>query len=257
MMAAPPQASAWPAPPAWYAADPWGRGQGRGPSDRTPSSFGSSSGAGAGFGVGMGGGMGMNRGSAWSMMDRGSNTRSSMDRAPWDPRNARNPDLDDERSGRTGGVMGRGSAWFLDHDDRREEDRPFRRAAASPTRWSNDLWERLVKEDPWKRRRVDEQEVVKLDEKPAKAAEEKCGEASLSGSPAKNCAAQTNGGGGEGVESAAAEVAGEGGASQSKGEAAEGTTAKEDLRRRQSRSESVEADADAKAKEDSASESSR
>merc|ERR1711871_1788772 len=73
--------------------------------------------------------------------DRGD--RMGGARNNWDPRNARNLDLEMERSG-----SGRGNMWSL-HDDRRSpEKRPNR--GGSPDKWKNDLWE-SIKDAPAKK----------------------------------------------------------------------------------------------------------
>merc|ERR1740117_2846000 len=65
-------------------------------------------------------------------------------RSVWDPRSARNMDLEAERGG-----GGRGRMWYSDHDDRREpgsprgERRPTRDASPSG-KWGHDLFETVA-----------------------------------------------------------------------------------------------------------------
>ncbi|CAE8645184.1 unnamed protein product, partial [Polarella glacialis] len=61
--------------------------------------------------------------------------KDGKDRPEWDPRNARNPDLDAEK---TGGRERRGS-WYSDHDDRQGEPEQ-RRRASSPDCWKHDMF---------------------------------------------------------------------------------------------------------------------
>merc|ERR1712242_526310 len=78
---------------------------------------------------------------------KGDDYDSRPPRPVWDPRNARNLDLENERSGRSG------LPRYSDHDDRSAAPADFEPAAkrmrggGSPTRWAHDLFE-TVSKDP-------------------------------------------------------------------------------------------------------------
>jgi len=63
-------------------------------------------------------------------------------RPEWDPRNARNLDLEIERAGK-----GFGCSWYSDHDDRREPPPRASQGSSSPTRWGHDLFESVISDE--------------------------------------------------------------------------------------------------------------
>jgi len=89
-------------------------------------------------------GGGKGRGDGWGNDGKGQGKGKEK---VWDPRNARNLDLEAERTGR-----GR-PLWCCDHDDRREDVQEKRRREPSPG-WSHDMFESLAKGPSPKRQRL-------------------------------------------------------------------------------------------------------
>merc|ERR1712226_1831388 len=78
----------------------------------------------------------------------------------WNPRNARNLDLEAERAGQVGGFS---RSMYSLHDDRREPPSPKKREESPGGKWGHDLFESVVKAelDPKSRRRDDDENEEK------------------------------------------------------------------------------------------------